>query len=129
MKMEMTIPADLVSAIADEVVARLRPVLTGLKMKSPQVDDLMGLAELGKYLGVSKDWIYRRTACNEIPFVNVGHLIKFRRSDIDQWLVKQSAPSVAPLSARLPSRRVRDSKSREPQKNHLKSNCLQEGVK
>ena len=48
LKAELNIPPELVSAIADEVVARLRPMLAALKAKTPQVDDLMGGV---KYLG------------------------------------------------------------------------------
>jgi excisionase family DNA binding protein len=118
-KAELNIPPELVSAIAEEVVARLRPMITGLQTNPSQVDDLMGVAELGKYLGgVSRDWIYQRTAGNEIPFVKVGRMIKFRRSDIDRWLAKQSTPAVIPLSAPLPSRRSRDCKSRDTGKTH-----------
>ena len=114
MKVDLTIPPELVSAIVDDVVARLKPILTGLQTNPPQAVDLMGVAELGKYLGgVSRDWIYQRTAGNEIPFVKVGRMIKFRRLDIDRWLAKQSTPAVIPLSAPLPQRRTRDSKSRD----------------
>ena len=117
MKAEITIPPELVSAIVDDVVARLRPILTGLQTNPSRVEDLMGVAELGKYLGgVSRDWIYQRTAGNEIPFVKVGRMIKFRRSDIDRWLAKQSTPAVIPLSAPLPPRRARDSNSRDADK-------------
>ena len=114
MKAELNIPPELVSAIADAVVARLRPMMTGLQTNPSPVDDLMGVTELGKYLGgVSKDWIYQRTAGNEMPFVKVGRMIKFRRADIDRWLAKQSTPDVIPLSAPLPSRRTRDCESRD----------------
>ena len=109
MRVELNIPPELVSAIAEEVVARLRPLLAARK-EAAGVEVLMGVAELGKYLGsVSRDWIYQRTAGNEIPFVKVGRFVKFRRSDIDRWLAKQSVPAVAPLSASLPGRRTRDS--------------------
>jgi len=114
LKAELNIPPELVSAIADAVMARLKPILTGLQTNSSQSDDLMGVAELGKYLGgVSRDWIYQRTAGNEIPFVKVGRMIKFRRSDIDRWLAKQSTPAVIPLSAPLPPRSPRDYESRD----------------
>jgi len=117
LKAELNIPPELVSAIADAVMARLKPILTGLQTNPSQADDLMGVAELGKYLGgVSRDWVYHRTAGNEIPFVKVGRMIKFRRLDIDRWLAKQSTPSVIPLSAPLPPRRTRDSKSRDTEK-------------
>lgn len=114
MKAEISIPPELVSAIVDDVVARLKPILTGLQTNPSKADDLMGVEELGKFLGgVSRDWIYQRTAGNEIPFVKVGRMIKFRRSDIDRWLAKQSTPAVIPLSAPLPLRRARDTKSRD----------------
>lgn len=48
MKAELHIPIELVAAIAEEVVARLRPMMTGLQTKPSQVDDLMGVV---KYLG------------------------------------------------------------------------------
>ena len=48
MKAELNIPPELVSAIADEVVARLRPLMTGLQTKLLQGNDLMGV---DKYLG------------------------------------------------------------------------------
>jgi len=114
LKAELNIPPELVGAIADAVMARLKPILTGLQTNPSQADDLMGVAELGKYLGgVSRDWIYQRTAGNEIPFVKVGRMIKFRRSDIDRWLAKQSTPAVIPLSAPLPPRGARDCESRD----------------
>jgi excisionase family DNA binding protein len=118
-KAELTFPPEMVGAIADAVMARLKPILTGLKTNPSQADDLMGVPELGKYLGgVSKDWIYQRTAGNEIPFVKVGSMIKFRRADIDRWLAKQSTPAVIPLLAPLPPRRTRDSESRDTGKTH-----------
>ncbi|MDA8179572.1 MAG: helix-turn-helix domain-containing protein [Deltaproteobacteria bacterium] len=119
MRAEISIPPELVSAIVNDVVARLKPILTGLQMKLSPVDDLMGVAELGKYLGgVSRDWIYQRTAGNEIPFVKVGRMIKFRRSDIDRWLSARSVPTVAPLSAPLPGGKPRDCESRGTGKTH-----------
>jgi len=75
-------------------------------------DDVMGVPELCAYLGVSKDWVYGRTAKNEIPFFKVGHLVKFRRSDIDRWFSRCAFPAVASLSAPLLGKRAWDSKSR-----------------
>jgi excisionase family DNA binding protein len=118
-KAELNIPPELVSAIVDGVVARLKPILSGLQTKPSHVDDLMGVAEVCKYLGgVSRDWIYQRTAGNEIPFVKVGRMIKFRRSDIDHWLSTRSVPAVSPLSAPLPGGRPRDCESHDTGKTH-----------
>jgi len=48
LKAEICIPPELVSAIVDDVVARLMPILTGLQTKPSHVDDLIGVI---KYLG------------------------------------------------------------------------------
>lgn len=119
MKIELEIPDSVSQAIAEAVVARLRPMMTGSQTQAPQMDDLIGVTELGKYLGgVSKDWIYQRTAGNEIPFVKVGRMIKFRRSDIDRWLSTRSVPAVSPLSAPLPGERPRDCESHGTGETH-----------
>ena len=105
MKGEFTIPQEIITAIAEEVASILKPMMN--RFDAPkQTDGLIGVAELSKYLGgVSKDWIYQRTAKNEIPFIKIGHLIKFRQSDIDRWLSTHASPAVAPLSRNMPNRR------------------------
>ena len=109
MKAELSISPEFICAVADAVVERLRPMIHTMAVPAPQRDDLMSVEDLAVYLGgVSVDWIYQRTAKNEIPFAKVGRLVKFRRSDIDRWLSTQSVPALAPLSASLPSRRARD---------------------
>lgn len=51
MKAVLNIPPELVTAIAEEVVARLRPILKGLQTMHPKVGDMTGVVELDKYLG------------------------------------------------------------------------------
>jgi len=108
MRGEFHIPEAFVDAVAEAVVKRLRPMIHGLGVLVENDDGLMSLKELAEYLGVSKDWIYQRTAKNEIPFGKVGRFVKFRRSEIDRWLSTRSVPAVTPLSALLPERRARD---------------------
>jgi len=114
MKAEFHIPAEFTNAVADAVLDRLRPFLKHLSVPSVKSEELMSVEKLAAYLGgVSKDWIYHRTANHEIPFVKVGHLVKFRRLDIDRWISTQSAPVVTTLSAPFPGRRTRDCESRD----------------
>ena len=102
-------PPEFVDAVAEAVAERLRPIISGLAISAVKSENLMGMEELANYLGgVSLDWIYQRTANNEIPFVKVGRLLKFRRPEIDRWLSMRSVPAVAPLSAPLPGRKARD---------------------
>lgn len=121
MKAEFTMPPEFVDAVATAVAERLRPMLKGLAAPPVKGDDLMSVEALAAHLGgVSLDWIYQRTAKNEIPFVKVGRLLKFRRSDIDRWLSSRSVPAVALLSAPLPGRRTRDLQSGEGVGTHRK---------
>jgi len=121
LKAEISFSPEIITAIAQEVAGILKPILKGLTPPLGKIDDLMSVESLGAYLGgVSLDWIYQRTAKNEIPFVKVGRLLKFRRTDIDRWLSARSVPAVAPLSAPYPGRRTRDSQSDEGDKTHRK---------
>ena len=131
MKMEMTIPPELLKAIAVEVVAMLKPELSRIldALSKAGGEEVMGVPELCDYLGVSKDWVYGRTAKNEIPFFKVGHLVKFRRSEIDRWLSTRSVPAVAPLSAPLPGKGPRDCLSRDAQKTDCHIAKIQGAVK
>ena len=102
MKVEFTIPPEIITAIAKEVGSILKPMMKRLDAPKP-TDGLIGVDELAKYLGgVSKDWIYQRTANNEIPTIKIGHLNKFRLSDIERWLSAQVVPAVSSLPRCLP---------------------------
>lgn len=103
MKFEIEFPDEALQAIAAAVADRLRPVIIALTAAPAKADELMSVEELAAYLGVSKDGIYRKTAGNEIPFVKVGRLVKFRRSEVDRWLSTRSVPDITSLSAPSPS--------------------------
>lgn len=52
-------------------------------------EGLMDLGELTEFLRVPDHWVYRRTAKGHpdpLPFVKVGGLLRFRRSEIEAWL-------------------------------------------
>jgi|GEM_PF-529311 len=129
MKVELQLDDALIVAIAKEVTVRLKPILV-TRNAEPAVVALMGVTELAEYLGgVSKDWIYQRTAKNEIPFMKVGRLVKFRQPDIDRWLSSHTIPAVAPLTAPLPGRRTRDSQSRDVENTPCEIENVIRGVK
>ena len=131
MRVEIPIPQEIITAIAEEVTSMLKPLLSRLLDNSTKAggEEVMGVPELCAYLGVSKDWVYGRTAKNEIPFFKVGHLVKFRRSEIDRWLSTRSVPAVAPLSAPLPGKGPRDCLSRDAQKTDCHIAKIQGAVK
>jgi excisionase family DNA binding protein len=97
-KAELNIPPELVSAIAEEVVASLKPLLTARKAVE---DAILTPDQLAGYLHVTKQWVYERVHLGEIPHTKVGKYLRFRKSAIEKWIETQSAPAVSPLSRKL----------------------------
>lgn len=51
----------------------------------------MTAADVARYLSVSRSWVYHRAEAGELPCLRFGGHLRFRRSDIDRYLEKQSA--------------------------------------
>ena len=50
---------------------------------------LLSIPEVCQELGMGKSWVYRRIKSGEIPSVKLGHNIKVRREDLEQYLDSQ----------------------------------------
>lgn len=99
MKAEFTFPPELITAIAQEVVAALKPLLSARKAEE---DPILDPDQLAVYLGTAKGWVYEQAAQSAIPHFKAGKFLRFRKSAIDAWITSQSAPAV-----RAPSRTLR----------------------
>ena len=56
--------------------------------------DLLSIPEVCQELGMGKSWVYRRLKSGEIPSVKLGHNIKVKRQDLQQYIESQySEPS------------------------------------
>ncbi len=53
-------------------------------------DSLMDTPTLARYLGVSVWTIYAWVSQRTIPFIKVGHGVRFFKDDIDRWLTSNS---------------------------------------
>ena len=58
------------------------------------MDTIFNVKGLSEYLKVSPKWIYERTHLKEIPFIKVLGQLRFRKKDIDKWLLSYSIPVV-----------------------------------
>lgn len=54
-------------------------------------DRLVGVREIADRLGVKPSWVYGKTAAHEIPYVKVGHYVRFDVHTVLAWLDEQSA--------------------------------------
>lgn len=52
--------------------------------------ELMGVAELSQYLKVNPQTVYNWVSSNKVPFTKMGDLLRFNKSDIDEWLKKKT---------------------------------------
>jgi excisionase family DNA binding protein len=51
--------------------------------------EFLSPAEVGQELGMGKSWVYNRVRSGEIPSIKLGHNLKVRRSDLEEYLEKQ----------------------------------------
>lgn len=90
MKAELILPTELVDAIADKVIEKLKPlILNNGKREEDIIFDVRGLAE---FLNVSSKWIYKRVQLNEIPYLKVKGLLRFKKRNIEKWLLTYNVP-------------------------------------
>ena len=63
------------------------------KQSGPQ---WMSLDELCEYLGLSKSSVYKMTMADEIPLYRLGRILKFRRDEIDDWIIHHKIKKQSP---------------------------------
>ena len=51
-------------------------------------EQLLSMREVCQELGMSKSWVYRRIRSKDIPSIKLGHNIKVRRQDLEEYLRK-----------------------------------------
>jgi excisionase family DNA binding protein len=48
--------------------------------------DLFSVMEVSQELGMGKTWVHRKIKSGEIPSIRLGHNIKVRREDLEEYL-------------------------------------------
>ena len=54
---------------------------------SDQPDQILTIDEVATYLKAGKRTVYRLAACGQIPAFKLGGTWRFRRGELDQWIV------------------------------------------
>src|SRR5215212_8279800 len=71
----------------------LRQSSSGLEEKQRPAEEsgseLLSILEVCQELGMGKSWVYRRLKSGEIPSIKLGHNIKVKRSDLEQYIQHQ----------------------------------------
>lgn len=93
MKAEFIIDTqEMVEEVTRGVVKALKPYLKD----KPNAELLFTVKTLAGYLGVTKQWVYKKVEHNEIPCIKKGNFLRFRKSAIDQWLNEDNIPALEP---------------------------------
>ena len=62
----------------------------GKKMSEPKLIEftqgLMNVDQVAEYLAIPKSTVYAMSMKAKIPHSHIGKLLRFRKSDIDDWL-------------------------------------------
>ncbi len=62
-------------------------------------EPLWSVAEAALYLGVSTDWVYRKSANGELPCRKVGRNTRFEPSELAAWVSRQPGTPTGPSPA------------------------------
>lgn len=63
-------------------------MVSNFKKGNKMTERLLNTEEASQYLGVTRDTlaIWRTTRRYELPYIKVGRLVKYRLTDLDEWL-------------------------------------------
>jgi len=76
-----------IEAIVQRVIQALKPLLAG---KTSERDEIFTPESLAEYLKVDRSWIYKKVHDKEIPFFKNGKYVRFKKSEIDKWIERNS---------------------------------------
>ena len=94
MKVELTLPPELVDLIADRVIEKLKPLLSG----NGKQDDIIFTPEtLAECLQVDTSWVYKQVSLKAIPYFKTGKYTRFKKAVIDKWIETQAVRPIPPL--------------------------------
>jgi excisionase family DNA binding protein len=68
-----------------------KPSFHSVNNVNNDLESLMTVNEVCVKLGVRKRYIYKLTQEGRIPYIKVGKYLRFRPSDIEEWLSANSA--------------------------------------
>lgn len=52
---------------------------------------LLTADEIAEHLGFTKGTVYQKVSRGEIPYVKLGRAVRFRLSEIEEWIEEQDA--------------------------------------
>ena len=78
---------DFLYRVTPQGIVSEKGVVSG---RIPKEKQLMDTNEASEFLGISKNTLYEWVVQNKVPYIKVGRLVKFRKSDLEEWLKKRT---------------------------------------
>ncbi len=78
-----------IERIVSAVCSRLQGIVPAGKADSV----IMDVEELAAMLKVNTSWVYKQVQFKSIPHFHAGKYPRFKRKEIDAWILEQSMPS------------------------------------
>lgn len=103
MKAELTLPQELVELIADRVIEKIKPILSG-NGKHEGENTIFTPETLAQYLQVDTSWVYKQVSLKTIPYFKSGKYTRFKKHVIDKWIEAQTVRPIPPLKLLKSSR-------------------------
>ncbi len=60
------------------------------------MEEILNIDELSDYVKIKKSSLYSKVARREIPHYKIGHLLRFKRSEIDLWVEESKVETLNP---------------------------------
>ncbi len=83
---------DLVDKIVSGVIEKIN--VLSKNVSNSNSDELMNVEDVATYLKVKKSSIYDRAHSRSIPFLKNGKFLRFKKKDIDLWLLNPYHPEL-----------------------------------
>jgi hypothetical protein len=103
MKAELSFPPELVDAIADKVIERLKPLVIG-NGKHDSEDIVFDKKGLSNYLKLYESTINKMVSNKQIPHFKIqpgqSGGVRFYKRHINKWIDKQSIPEINQFKGR-----------------------------
>ena len=55
-------------------------------MEKDGLSEVLTVSEVAEYLRVNPQTVYRKAKAGELPAVRIGRAIRFRRTELEEWL-------------------------------------------
>lgn len=87
--------------LEQQVVEKLTSIEQLLSKQGLLQKEVLSLADACEYLNVSASYLYKMTCKNEVPHdVPTGKKIFFKRSELDEWLLRNRQAPVCDIEKR-----------------------------